>query len=203
MPRNIKVRKGVLFIHIPKTGGTSINALLGVKPHNHRPFHNELVQTLAKRAAYIFTVVRNPYERARSLYYWFREMPRKPEKKRNPENVALSMMAQSLSLNDFWQLLDLAWIKGATRLFEPQVWFLKGNRADNKISKAIDVFRLEDLPERWPELCGRTYGALSGEMPWLNATSGDGGAKEELTLSTRQRLSALYAEDFEAFGYAP
>ncbi len=89
MPAFTVNNKNILFIHIPKTGGTSIEAWLSKHSSNginffsteHLPFlkcvpqhltYSELKVFLASFMSfdYIFTIVRNPYKRLESEYFY-------------------------------------------------------------------------------------------------------------------------------------
>lgn len=70
----------VLFVHIPKTGGTSIKKFLQVKnleiwnrswPMGHDPYF-ELESMNDLDNAFKFSVVRNPYTRTYSYYHHFK-----------------------------------------------------------------------------------------------------------------------------------
>lgn len=66
------------FIHIPKTGGTSVqnwlNHVYGRDNCKHFPHHrlSEISKEFLKDT--IFTVVRNPYDRALSIYFYSYDM---------------------------------------------------------------------------------------------------------------------------------
>ena len=65
-----------IFIHIPKTGGTSIeNALLGGKKQPTRIKHKRAKDYLKQypkewKQYFKFTVIRNPWDWMVSWYYW-------------------------------------------------------------------------------------------------------------------------------------
>lgn len=81
--------KRTIFLHIPKTGGTTISMLLklsGLQDTNpsNRPTPQHLTCTLLREALgekydayYKFTLVRNPWARLLSTYYWRQQLPKK------------------------------------------------------------------------------------------------------------------------------
>lgn len=191
----------VLFLHIPKTGGTSLNRLLGITSHSHLPLHCKLAQKLKRRARAVVTIVRHPYDRARSLYHWLREMPDQPDKKRNPENVALSMMAQAMPLNEFWGSINLPWLGRATRLFQPQVWFLKDKAGEPGLSPEVHIFKLEDMAQRWPVLHALClFPQEIKELPRSNPSHKKSGGVD-FDDAMKARLRRLYADDFRLLNY--
>ena len=91
MPVYSKKNKHILFIHIPKSGGSTLSKVLqnedwdesfcirnkplrNIKYLNCSPqhFHNEIIKEIfnINKFEKIFTIVRNPFERLKSEYYW-------------------------------------------------------------------------------------------------------------------------------------
>tara|TARA_R110002167_G_scaffold337281_1_gene544752 strand:- start:1942 stop:2568 length:627 start_codon:yes stop_codon:yes gene_type:complete len=67
-------KKKVIFLHIPKTGGTSVEQVLGRDPiqetfyqHDHLVYYKSDCSN-AYRSYYKFTIVRNPWDRVVSSY---------------------------------------------------------------------------------------------------------------------------------------
>ena len=85
----------VIFIHIPKCAGTTVESSFGITPgvyknkmlygwNNDLKYHmqhmtpkqlleNNLITLEQWESYYKFTIVRNPYDRAYSDYYWFKD----------------------------------------------------------------------------------------------------------------------------------
>lgn len=91
MPVLLKNDKSALFIHVPKCGGTSFEALarkigwqevfsirgihaskLGMFNCSPQHFHAELLQSIfdISRFDSVFSIVRHPFNRLKSEYYW-------------------------------------------------------------------------------------------------------------------------------------
>lgn len=91
MPIYSKQKKHILFIHIPKSGGSSISKMFKDKRWEEsyiirgksldeikyikcssQHFHNEIIREIFNLNEFdkIFTLVRDPFERLKSEYYW-------------------------------------------------------------------------------------------------------------------------------------
>lgn len=203
-------RKGgvnVLFVHIPKTGGTSIEAFFksdgwemsffdpgGVSSLNHllkcspQHLHRELLCDLffLEKFDYIFTVVRNPIERIRSEYTW-----------RKMHGLDL----KNLSIND--------WIKYAFSEYSlnnyvfdnhirPQVDFLIPN---------ADVFSLEQGLDRIAKKLRGIFdcGKLISHV-YMPSEMVSRGAVPSIDISVSEEnidlISCFYRSDFLEFGYS-
>ena len=181
------------FAHIPKTGGSSVEAAMraaGARRalHFHKRLdfvrcnlqhmHAELFDTFVPPAFYHrgFTVVRHPVARLTSEYRW----------RQNLDHVSESFGAwvntQLTRYPEDHYILD--------NHFRPQVEF---------IGKKIEVFKFEDtMPQILRQIAEMTgldldVGTHRRSIP----------PKEELVWSPEVRAAALrfYAADFETFGY--
>jgi hypothetical protein len=78
-----------IYIHIPKTGGNSIEKSLGLLKTGHKPLKSfELSLTKEEFSdAYVFTVVRNPFTRLASAYYYLKSDNISEEDKEFRNNV--------------------------------------------------------------------------------------------------------------------
>lgn len=186
-----------LFIHIPKTAGQSIHKALGRRNGPHRPIH----RTKGRAKRFTFTVVRNPYDRAVSLFHWYRELHEQPKRKRNQHNAAMNILARGCqNANEFWARFLSAEIlkyqRRYTPMLAPQVSFLR-EKGSEEISPHLDrILRFENLAAEWAEL-SRVIGLR--ELPHVNQSRAEG--KEVLSDEAKAVIAELYAADFEILEY--
>lgn len=206
MPLLLANGRSVLFVHVPKTAGTSVEHLLrsygrvvGVRRDGHdrlpctpQHFHGELLEHLygSDRAGspfdYVFMTVRDPMRRIVSEYYYRREFWAWP--RRRLGRPALNT----------WVRRSLRRAARDPYLFDnhlrPQHEFL---------SLGAEVFRIEDGLEPVRRRLDAVLG-LTGELgPRLKTSAASGGGGEVLSESSRQLVSRFYARDFAEFGYDP
>jgi len=203
--------RGYIFVHIPKTGGTSLTLALEARakaddiiisdtPKGQRR-RNRLQQLNAPgrlwkhsrltdidgmdglpKPAFVFTLVRNPWDRISSLYHWARA-----QRFEHPMIEA----AKSQSFTGF--LMDPG-IQGA----------LSNDRAslyvtDRSGQPCCDAFiRLEHLAEDLAPIEAHLGFRLA--MPHVN-TSQHPLASELYTTETRAIVARLFAEDIDRFSY--
>ncbi|MDJ0628596.1 MAG: sulfotransferase family 2 domain-containing protein [Rhodobacter sp.] len=209
MPVYVINGKRILFSHIPKCGGSSIEAALRPMGHEFlfdRRFHNDpdrfsacSAQHLHRAAIarlfpdgafdYEFAVVRHPVDRAVSEFRFRRDLRPRTRKVTRPARLGPEP-------EDF----D-AWVRymtaGAARhpyLFDnhvrPQAAF---------IGPETRVFRFEDgLARVFAEL-SETLG--TGIVPPAKRHQVSRHTPVEVDKAARDRLEAFYAADFDTFGY--
>ena len=190
----------VLFLHIPKAGGSSITKWLSeysdtsfFRPRAIAPFRIP-PQHLRWRDFdyllnnptfdYAFAVVRNPYERLESEYFWRHRNAKAQGKPWDDFNSWVERQIQAVRENSFHASNHLC----------TQVSFL---------ADPVEVFQLEDGMEK---IIVRIADILKIPPPNMilheNARSGEGPA---LTWSgdTINLVRDFYEADFETFGYDP
>ena len=183
----------LLFVHIPKTGGTSVEKMLkdagGIKamrssaqiaglPCTPQHFHAEITDQLVPESFYdyAFTIVRNPFDRLMSEFKM-----RVLENRRDVSfNIWIDRILTRYSRNPF----------ANDNHIRPQTEF---------VFDSVQIFRFEDKPllHIFDRLQALGIGSATS-IPWERR-----GATAELTLSSRtaDRIREFYAADFEAFGY--
>lgn len=195
-----------VFIHIPKTAGTTVRTVLGCSeyrrlkniPDNvpqHVSFgHLDYAHLVKKgyvdpefaKSAFTFAFVRNPYDRTVSLYEYYRKIDK---------------VSHSLSFPEFvWRLQD-----GVSPL---GLWNQKGWSQCNpqvRWTEKLDLNFIGSFENLESEI--RSVAALIGaevpeEIPRLQKTI-DRPMDYYYDETTRGIVEELYEEDFEEFGYDP
>lgn len=188
----------VLFMHVPKAGGSSVEKWLsqfgGMSFHTGQNtlnlpcvpqhFHGELIETLFAPGffAYAFTIVRNPYWRLLSEYNYRMSHRRRRERILPPPSFGkwASTWLRRYSGNRY----------AYSNHLRPQVEFLVPN---------IEVFRLEDeLPQLQRRICNVLDVVSKEELATVNVSRV---AEERIGPDTARLIYEFYREDFEAFGY--
>jgi len=171
------------FIHIPKTAGQSVIKATGVEPHGHKRFV-DLVDEVA--GGEFFTVVRNPYDRAVSTYYYLSQLHGG-----TPYN-------SGKNLNEFWDgVYEFSRLIGD--YMKPQMYFVS-DEDSNLSDKITTILRYENLEDDYNKLA-----AINGfsAIEHLNKTDirPNKTWQEELSDESIRMIGELYAQDFEALGY--
>lgn len=202
-----------LYIHIPKTGGTSIKQALGesagfidletqlreghsIPPNSRLSLnHLDLRMLIQKRVlsvdslqeSFIFTMVRNPYDRATSLFRYFKTIGR------IPPNI------------EFLRFLKLV------RLSKPSPGLFKVARLSQAAPQSTwlpegltqiptHIFQLENLYSATREVENKLNTKL--KIPHLNR-SRNSSAQICWTSAAVEEVRSYYLEDFLRFGYDP
>ena len=200
----------VLFLHIPKAGGTTVEDWLGTqgatalfngKPYPGLPctpqhFHAELLSHIIETdfVDYAFAITRHPTARMISEFKWQKRVKPKAFRRRSLKNGFLRRPDY-----DFER-----WFETAIAAFERNPYH-SGNhfRPQNAFTAypGCEVFRLED---GMTQILSKVAERLGLEAPNTarrkNATPDD-----PVTLSPKAHalISRAYAADFQTFGYDP
>lgn len=191
---------GLVFIHIPKTAGSSItNALQKIDPHCQRKLPHtikskhvtaqEIRMSLGVECydrLLSFAVVRNPFERMCSLYAYLRQS----------EKFATEM--QSLQFEDFLRLYDRrdTWIE-RLHSSRPQIEFFTDSQGNNIVRRAV---RFERLQEGLAEISKD----VSATLQLIRKKSGywDASTYRELySARGRATVANRFGADLERFEY--
>ena len=189
--------KNILFVHIPKTGGTSVESWLSRhgnlifythsprRPFNCSPQHMTWrdIQFLFcnKEWSYTFSVVRNPYTRIESEFSY-----RHKEQLKNGR--------QTINFN--------TWVEKSLDEVEKNPYFLDNHfrPQSDYLSPDVNIFRLEDglinILEKVAEETGLTAPA---EIPHLN--KGLGTPSFDWSSDLLLRFNDFYKNDFELLEY--
>jgi len=193
--------KKCIFIHIPKTAGTSIEQFirdngrneinfLGVR--NNRSLHHLTAIELLKEIKlfyqyYRFSMVRNPYDRFLSEYYWtpilnvgYKSGKSKTDFLNYVENIVKKKEYFTNIYNDH---------------FIPQYYFLFNKKNQLLVN---EVFRYENLDDSVEYLKKKLN--IQTTFPKLNYTNANI-QKEDWTDTEKERIYKIYNIDFIVFKY--
>lgn len=190
--------KKCVFIHVPRTAGTSIcQALFGHSAAGHKTVR-EYTHIFGDKFAsyYRFSFVRNPYTRLVSVYEYLKRggHPAWPENQTFGDEV--------IGAYDSFRCFVMQWLRpGKTEWplphFYPQTHFLL---LDDQL--AVDFLgHVETIEEDFVTVCKHLD--EDTDLPTMNATSGDRpplGAYYDSD-AVIQRVQEVYQSDFERLGY--
>ena len=208
MPVFTKGKKNLLFIHVPKTGGTSMEMLFQLsgwrtgyldlnlkgESFNHlricspQHMHAEMLkqQLVLHKFNGIFMTVRNPYDRFRSEYAY-----------KNKVNCDPSAVAV-----ETWTRTVLEAYSKDQFIFDnhirPQHEFYLPGTAVYKLENGFNKM-IPDLAKKYKiEFADKELRKMSRQEE-----SGFSSSDVELNDTVKSMLNILYHQDFEQFGYKP
>ena len=149
-----------IFVHINKTGGTSVGNAIGLSVKNHQTT-KEIIKKIGRDqwdSAYKFTFVRNPWDRMVSLYEY--------RLRKNKTHLAQHGLGFEQWLNKTIGNEQDLFYYNSTKSFQPQVEWLKDQQGEISIDF---IGRFERLSADFDRVC-KTLG-LETHLPHLNASS--------------------------------
>jgi hypothetical protein len=182
----------VLFVHIPKTAGTSLCKALGPEGNRHHALcirktqHETAAQFIERcdlatfRRYHSFAVVRHPLDRLASHYSYVRKR---------------GSMAHLKSLDDYAAAIENN--DPAVMVFRgiiPQWSFVAAPSGDTMCVN--ELLRYETLAADFTDFCRRA-GLGTRELPHLNKSAQGDPPSDRV----RRFVETYYAVDFEKFGY--
>ena len=177
-----------VFVHIPKTGGCSVvDCLLSRrKTSNHR----YLRQDVSKRTKnyFIFTFIRNPFDRFVSAYFYFKTYGR-----RFPGDIKMGKVVNIYeSFNDFvLNFNNISRDEFGEPHFDPQITWM-----DDRIDF---IGRFENFQEDFNVVCNKA-GIPQRQLPHKNKVKHKH-YTEYYSAETREIVAKKYAKDIKIFGY--
>jgi hypothetical protein len=185
-----------IYIHVPKTGGTSIKALLcqGPNPSHATLFHYSVLFPPAEfKTFFKFGFVRNPWDRVYSSYTYLIAGGKNEQDRGFGKRILLKYR----DFEDFvLHGLHKHEVRGHIH-FLPQ-WQFLSIRSGMMPIDFIGYY--ESLPQDFA-FAARRIG-LPEELPWNNRTQGrEVSYKAAYTPAMKQRVAEVYAQDIALFGY--
>ena len=203
MPLYLNDEQAVTFLHIPKTAGTTIETWLNdsgkyqqilfsqkklegmlVTPQ-HLGYHTltELTKTLNRPLEYKFAVVRNPFERIGSEFFYRIKLG------------SIQLGVNSESLFSAWVVHNLKKYQETPELLDnhlrPQTYYVNDD---------VEVFKFEDGIQKILDTVGKRIGLHENTQ----IESKKVGDKKSVWWSSTaiEMVLKLYEKDFERFGYS-
>jgi len=201
MEINISDRHKCIFIHIPRSAGTSIKEALELQGRGHLPWQYYYLVYPDKWDSYLkFAIVRNPWDRVVSAYnyakmgksYWHDNLNRFAP---HPDYELLSKKTFTecceILKNRRNVLKDKAW--------HPQhLWIAKTDNSTYPIMVDV-ILNYENLENDFQVLCEK-FAITNINLPRLNLSN-----REECrtcyTEETKKIIEEVYATDIELFKY--
>lgn len=166
--------KKLFFVHIPKTGGTSIKKVckkLKIKSEGHS-------QAPPHRKGVYFAIIRDPMKRYESSFYY------RLLKERNGDFISEFFDTENEKLSDIIDRTPLKRLKQGGNVKTMTYW-----------SKNTDILITIDEFVEFINLFGYNY---NQKLPHLNTTSRKWGT---LSAKNVKKLSKIYSNDIELYNY--
>lgn len=196
----------MLFVHIPKTGGTSVKQWtknnLGIITTGKK--HSKLNELeINKKTNYIFSIVRNPFDR---LYSWYKYRKNLAEDLNSfkiffeklaldkHEHIAVEnkdFMMHCAENNGFNTFVSES-VKTANHY--NSIWWLQSEYIDDR----VDVLRFENLSHDFEKIKNKYK--INDNLPKLN-TSYSSNYKKAYNKETESFVRAYFEQDFLKFNY--
>jgi chondroitin 4-sulfotransferase 11 len=192
-----QVQCGMLFIHVPKTGGKSIEQALSLKEQGHTPIsyfllhHARSVQPLYK-----FSFVRNPFDRLVSAFHYLKSGGGNSSDAR----WAKRMLRGIKTCDEFIKALASPHYQSAVLSgvhFRPQHDFLSGPNGELAVNF---IGHFERLENDFSAVAARLE--ITAELPHTNRSARPANWQQFFESETgRRAVVSMYKADFSMFGY--
>lgn len=176
-----------VFIHINKTGGSSIERALGMGlDHSTALEKYQQLGAVAWQRKFVFTIVRNPWDKVVSHYHY------------RVRTNQTGMGDGAISFRD-WLLRcyvdrDPRYYD-QPRMFMPQRQWLVGEEGEMLVEF---IGRFENLQQDFDHICGRL--SVQAELGHAKPSS-RGSYRDYYDTETEALVAECFAEDLELFGY--
>ena len=193
--------KKFLFVHVPKTAGSSINHVLkrndlntGWKRDKEFNFHDPLFSLERRNPealmnhSFKFTVVRNPFTRTYSCYQYFNKV--------NKEKVSFSDYLHFARVKKFPDVCGDVEFWRTPMLFYPQTFFLYNMEGKIGVDK---IYKYEDLSPLKKMISKRLKRKM--DLPHMNHAKKEG-YYESYTEENINIVREIFSIDFLNFNYS-
>ncbi|ELR97924.1 sulfotransferase family 2 domain-containing protein [Gloeocapsa sp. PCC 73106] len=185
-----------IFVHIPKTAGTSLGKTIfedrDPSVSHSDAFYYQVFDTKLFKEYFKFTFVRNPWDRLVSSYNYF--------KKRDIQDEHKKIVESFDNFDGFVSALeDIQLAKKIFKLshFRPQYQFV----CDLRHNLLVDYIGYFETLEQDFEQIVIKLNRPELKLPHLNSSKEGLDYRDFYTEKTQKILAALYSEDIELFGY--
>lgn len=181
-----------LFVHIPKTAGNAVcKSVSGTMTTKHRSIHQFAENTLPT-----FTVVRNPYDRLVSAYFYIKNIQKTDMYYNSP---AVTESARIISGCDTFRefVLNLETYKDTVFGLRPQ----HEHVCDESGKILVDtVIRHESLESGLSEFC-KQHDIVMNPLEKINISRRNRDWQDYYDDQTKKVVQRVYQGDFDVFGY--
>jgi len=191
---NPPLRKGkngnFIFIHINKTGGTSVSKAIGMPRKRHLHVH-EVISIVGEKnfnEAFVFCVIRNPWDKVVSHY--------KYRVKTNQSNMANNHISFKDWVKQTYGSNKNPFYYNKPKMFASQSDWLKDS---NGVVRVDNIIRFESLNNDYKNIAKHL--GLQNDLPHLNATKKDSYTKY-YDQETIEIVRNWFSEDIERFNYS-
>lgn len=180
-----------IFIHIPKTGGTSIEKafnqnLVGEKHRTMTQYENILDTNIDQY--FLFSVIRNPWDRMVSYWNW------RQGKYWAPIDGKMNIFSEWLKY-----VMSLNLKKESSNDFKMAISSQFSSLKNKKNKIILDLIRFENLQNDFNSVCDK-IGIPQQQLPHYNKAKHKH-YTEYYDDKTRQIVAEKFAKDIEYFGY--
>ena len=197
----ISKKRKFVFVHISKTGGLSIRNVLRkfsdteIKGWPTKPSHSkyrEYARDLDLSKYYVFSCVRNPWDRLVSMYsYWRRETGA------HPHNHGIDQLTREVGFKDWIEHIGKIDTSSEDfRHIQNQCDWLENDKGEIKLDKIV---RFEQIDQGFTGVCA-DLGIEGRKLPHRNRSK----HKDYRTYydeRTRETANRMFSRDIREFGY--
>lgn len=201
-PRNLNHTKPLLFIHIPKSAGTSVKlwykkVYSKFEKVTHGGLSHPVLESVSQQME-SFTIVRNPYDLVYSWYRYKKQMLSET-RHRDPKELATWHKGFEYWLERYFTKVNLTKYGDSYNKISPsfsQSSYLKDSAGNFKIDH---VLQLENIQQDWDKIKSLT--STQFDLDQRNRSKVTGNYKGAYNANTRRIVEQAYSEDLERFKY--